>query len=575
MASSAGDVTLTFNKPTWVNRIKTASIPIVQSTTPNNNATGVAIDITTIDLTFDQEITPVVGSRIYATAIGGNNETIAGGNPVTQNSTQVYTDVSNRKILHLKVDGTTVKPDVTYRVILPAGAVTSVADGTANEFYSYTFTMVTGEVAHSIGYPYTWDFQKMSSELISALSENAKQAKTNSTKQWMANLTTGSAQDQYDGTSAVKSYGNYTGNNSSGPLYQYQGKELQKVSNYEVKELYGLRMSLARAYGSGNNRIQVNVQNNNYSLTLAGNTQFITIPNVPQGKLYIRASVTNFMNINSLNATFAQNGTEITSNKSSVPTVYVLDVTKAGNLTLALGDVTFYQIAVAATSKTFKTSFKGYATDCQPYILRYDLTKTLGGTGVAAYIVKTVDADRTVATPTTVTCTPSTTGTILKATLSGVDMTLPLFVNDVNTSADNVDGNKLVGVTTATSIGSTASEGNYIFTNIYYRLDENDKSKVDLSTKSDVSMGFYNTVAGTIGANKSYLHLGIPAKAAKKAYILFDLSTETTGIDVFKATANNGTDSLPASYYTLEGIKVTHPQKGGIYIYKGKKVIIR
>lgn len=575
-ASNDGDVTLTFPKPTYIKRLKTSLIPKVVATTPTAQATGVSISIATIDLEFDYAITPIVGAKIYATAVGGNNEVAAGELSYQEGSAAVSVDPNNSKKLRLKVDNGTLKKDVSYTVYLPAGSVRS-EDGSTNEPYSYTFTMKKGTVSHTISYPYTWDFENLSSELVNALTINSRKPKTNTTKQWMVNINQpGQDQEQYNDNAPINYFGNYVGDNDQGILYKYQGGELEKVENYTNKEMFGLRISLARPFGSGRKRIQLHIREKNQRLALQGNTHFLTIPNVPKGKLYIRARVSDFLNVNSSNAVFVKNGSENIANSTSQgKTVYVLDVKQAGDVVLATGDVILYQIAVPATTKKFLSRFEGYATDCQPHTIRYDLTEKLSDTPVAASIVKSIGSDNTMANATTVVCSPANTGTILKATLAdNKDAELPLFVNDVNTTADNVSGNKLIGVLAPTSIGSTASEGNYIFTNIFYQLDEQDKNKVNLQQQHNVSMGFYNTVSGTIGANKSYLKAG-NGTPAKKSYLLFNFMPQTLGIDQ-AATGNTAASSnWPAAYYTLQGIKVDNPTQGGIYIYKGKKVIIK
>jgi hypothetical protein len=581
-ANQAGSITLTFSGTIWINRIKTGTIPVVTNTLPASGATGVSASLSTLDITFDQPVTPVVGKKIYATAVGGKDEIMAGAIAYETGSSSIYMDTSDSKVLHLKVDASMLKTDVTYQVFIPSGAVQN-ATGVGNEAFSYKFTIAKGTSSATITYPYTWDFGKLSENLLTALSKNAQLDSKNTSRQWIANVmpsgsTTAADQTTWDGTGTVVSYKNYIITNST--TFTYQGKDLTGVYNgastVGVNEFNGLRISLNKATVS--TRLQLNVQNNSKSLTFSGNTHFITVPNLKSGaKLYIRARITNdgLMSVNSGNANYSQNGSGSIANASTTPTVYTLDVTSAGDVTLALANVTFYQIAVAAASKTFSTTFEGYATDCQPYNLRYDLTNTLGGTPVSAYIISAVDAARTVATPTSVASSPQNTGTILKATLSGTNLTLPLFVNDVNTATDNVSANKLVGVLTDTPIGSTATDGNYIFTNIYYRLDADDKTKIDESQKSTVAMGFYNTVAGTIAANKSYLHLGAAASSSAKTYLLFSVNTETTGIESIAADSNQINEALPASYYNLQGMKVDTPVKGGIYIYKGRKIVVR
>lgn len=83
-------------------------------------------------------------------------------------------------------------------------------------------------------------------------------------------------------------------------------------------------------------------------------------------------------------------------------------------------------------------------------------------------------------------------------------------------------------------------------------------------------IGFYPlSKNGPFGANKAYLQVptGTTYQGAKMLNLVFEESEST---DIQEITADNGDDS----YYSLTGVKVERPSKG-IYIYKGKKVLIK
>ena len=85
-------------------------------------------------------------------------------------------------------------------------------------------------------------------------------------------------------------------------------------------------------------------------------------------------------------------------------------------------------------------------------------------------------------------------------------------------------------------------------------------------------MGFYNTVSGTIGKNKAYLHLGKASQAKSYNIILLSDTAVTDGLS--HATAMPETHD--GAYFTLQGVRLQGvPRAKGIYIHNGKKTIIR
>lgn len=74
----------------------------------------------------------------------------------------------------------------------------------------------------------------------------------------------------------------------------------------------------------------------------------------------------------------------------------------------------------------------------------------------------------------------------------------------------------------------------------------------------------------TIGVHKAYININVPAGA--KLTLLFD-NDETTGIEEVGAD-DNPTSTSDDSYYDLSGRRISNPVKG-VYIHKGKKVIVK
>ena len=137
----------------------------------------------------------------------------------------------------------------------------------------------------------------------------------------------------------------------------------------------------------------------------------------------------------------------------------------------------------------------------------------------------------------------------MKNTSASADL---LRVSDTSiTSADNTlyNSNLLKGVTTATTIGKT------------------DGNKTNLVLKDGA---FHPTSGGTIGANKAYLQVPTTALAAREMLTL-SFDEETTAIRLTTSpTRDDG------EWYDLSGrLLNSRPSAKGLYIYNGKKYVIR
>ena len=117
------------------------------------------------------------------------------------------------------------------------------------------------------------------------------------------------------------------------------------------------------------------------------------------------------------------------------------------------------------------------------------------------------------------------------------------------------DKNMLVGVTTATTIGTTEEKADGTYTNMI------------------LSKGFfYPTSGGTLGANRAYLQVKSSDVAGLARMTLFS-DDETAGISPLNAqhsTLNTQQDA----WYSLNGQRFNgEPQQHGVYIHQGHKVM--
>lgn len=236
-------------------------------------------------------------------------------------------------------------------------------------------------------------------------------------------------------------------------------------------------------------------------------------------------------------------------------TFYQRDVTDAGKMVLGGGDDNKWEITdpgtyrvsvdVLAMTITVERVAKvtigdtGYATYCADLALNFGSLSDL-----KAYVVTGVSGSGDVLTVLTqnVNDVPAGTGLLLHGTPGSY--TVPTG------TGSSAYENKLVGVTTATTVSSQDSQGNNF-----------------LLANGTQGVGFYPIDgSGTLEANKAYLSLPTSMTASAKALVI-DLSGQAAGINKVVETKQK-----TSSYYTLTGSRVDHPTKG-IYIYQGKKII--
>lgn len=556
-----------------------------------------------ISATFSEKMSVVPGAIINVIPVNGSEGVIYYGTGNTD--TKLFTLSGDKKTVTMKYSDDDLKYDLTYQVTIPRTALVSAKGVPMAQNVTYYFKMQKKQDAEELTatqYPYTWDFENITSATYKYF--NDKSVKEES------------------------SYGNYSGSSyyywvkykspkdgSVDYMMNYdkshpysngmiQGDELKfangQTTPVTLPEYRYIRMSMPR---SGSDKIRLRVVDDKIvNLNFKGNTSYFTLPNVPKGaKLYIKAYVRDVLAINSRNAHFTQGGAEpdntiaVTyTNANDKVNVYVVEfnddvknnsAVEGQDISFIASDVTLYKMAVATDVKSYKAKFDGWATDARAYPVDYSLTNTFYGKDVNAYIVTGSATDVNTKTnykvaemtKIAVTAVAKGTGVIMQLAGSTADVAdVPLFSasyytqNESGQLADVTD-NKLVGVyENDTKIGSTDTDGNYIFTNVLYKLQGN--GSVDTSVKYPMQMGFYNTVSGTIGKNKAYLHLDKASSAKSYNIILLSDTAVTNGLS--HATVMPETQN--GAYYTLQGVRLQGvPQTKGIYIHNGKKTIIR
>ena len=192
------------------------------------------------------------------------------------------------------------------------------------------------------------------------------------------------------------------------------------------------------------------------------------------------------------------------------------------------------EVLVKEAVENVTVSAAGYATYCSPFAL--DFSEVAGLTAYQA----TMNENTVVFTE--VDDVSGNTGVLVKAAEG--TYTVPV----VASSATDVSGNKLVGVTTETVIGNSSAKGNH------YVLKQNPTEGV----------GFYKVI------NESYK---VRANSAYLAVKLSDEAKEFIGINGDE-TAIEAAVALPQTdvRYNVQGQRVSDSYKG-VVIVNGKKVI--
>lgn len=194
---------------------------------------------------------------------------------------------------------------------------------------------------------------------------------------------------------------------------------------------------------------------------------------------------------------------------------------------------------------------------------------------------------------------PSNTGMLLKATTDPATDPGSLYMI---AAAENINGEKSISglstnylkanLTAGLVMPTTGEKTNFVLTYRYKRVH------VDGTVDPEYTNGdwsFYRPVptGATIGANAAYLQvpgdLYVMSAASRRAgsdddnrpaakqliNIIFDDdpsgNTGTTEINDISNNVGIGSDA----WYTLQGVRVEAPTKGGIYIHNGRKVVIK
>lgn len=552
-----------------------------------------------ISFTFDQNVELEPYSIVHATPVNGSEATVTGETKLSEGDSghNLHID-SDGKTIYFTYKADELKYDLYYQVVIPANTVVGAGGLPNPEPITLNFKMdknpsslVSSKVFQGYGagpiyHPYTWNFTNFGEATLNDLA-TATVGENYKTLRWR----------KYD-----SSYGNFVTDQADKTPKFPQGDVLSyniNSQNKEIKEASGLRWSLTKDFGSALNRVQI--PESGTSLHIVGNTHYLTIPDVPAGaKLYIKASKTDLLNVNSPNATFIQGAasddeTNTIGAKTSSSKVYILNCT-GGDVSFCLDDVYFEKIAVVTEEKTITEV--GYATNAREYAVDYTLNQDFLNKELKAYKVTGVSGSNAVATQ--VQYVPAYGGVMLKATGDSY----PMFAWDCNRVTSDMTENRLVGVVDGASAAvlpqKSGDQYNYILSTGGVNVKYNYEGSIEeIEDKTGTFGGYVSGLAfylvmkeGTIlengtayayekpKSNSAYLQLdsylarqtGTGTESGARQYFPIDFGDESTSVTGIEDESRLST--ADDSWISLQGVRVENPGKG-LYIHKGKKIVIK
>ena len=437
-------------------------------------------------------------------------------------------------------------------------------------------------------YPRTWNMENISATTVSALvADSSLVSSGGSYKTWKKADT-----NMFKMTLEPEN------------LISWSTKATVDGAQTTINELNGLGIRPADITKK-NNSIVFN--NADHSIDVSGaDAQILTVPNVTNNHTaYIRVKKGTGA---SVTAKYTANTTTADQPLTTVyddGTYAVYKAAGGGNandgnehtIEFYLNNVSVKQVAVSKDDKTISAA--GYATEARDYPVDYTMTEKLTGNPFIAYMINGVGDNKVVSTR--VNYVPAGAGVMVTGNVTS-QTTRPFFTTDVNRSTNDMSGNLLVGVMdNSTYVDQTTVKNGNTYYN-YILANKGKKVTVDgethtATTEEVTGLGYYllykagtdmgNGTTYTVKAlkpNSAYLklnsfqaiHQSLNSGSSAPTYCFFlDFNDEPTAIDGIPVDTSSLIQGQKDVYYTLQGVRVTTPAKGNIYIHNGKKVYIK
>jgi hypothetical protein len=479
----------------------------------------------------------------------------------------------------------------------------------------YALQNITVSYLEKKNYPYTWDFTDLTDYVATDNYINAERTKIAA---YAPKTETGNYDIEFmnnsvgEGVKPVEQWKEYAadGDIPAGYGLQVRNEPYSGGLMWSSGQLYGGNGAFDESFGLSITPPSID-QNSNGGLritedglSLTGGNWKIMIPLVGGEKVasvYVRAtpigSTDVVAGVGAANTafTYAEEASD-----GSGDMIYAVKGT-GEDMSLFFNNHIIKKIAISQDPKTVNKL--GYATESRNVVIDPELMGYMTGTGLKAYTVTSVVYGDKAGDVPSITLTEIPSANVMgKATtgdkkgyiiyntddtkaVSILDDGFHLFVPDMHDDPDatnkkkdllDVSGNYLISNLNSSSIPQTSGDyTNYLMNYKYKGAD---------GKQHEGPEAFYRAgVGATLGANKAYLQLltekvkpanynGVnPAKFAI-IFVNEEENTQTTSLDGVKSTETLSGDN---SIYTLSGVKVSQPQKGGIYVKNGKKVVIK
>ena len=553
----------------------------------------------TISFTFDQAVELEPYSTVNATPINGRESTASGvtGGPEAANNTLVVGADGKTVSFNYSADG--LKYDMYYEVVIPANTVVGAGGLPNSSDITLHFRMGMNPSATPVTvssfYPHTWDFNKFGDKTVSGttaynlvnncgdpgIADKRINSLYQSTEDGYTKYTTKN-QEGYEYDQGADVYFNNK-NGVTEVMDEFEGIRINMVApktpRFEIRNITSKETTNKNADGTDKWQFRMN-----------GNTHYMTLSNVPVGKLYMVVGSNALIGINSPNAHFVEDVKFSATTHESITKItntngtkkLVLDVTEAGDVTFCLANFTCEKIAFATDDKTFKSGYaesgKTYATDRLTYDVRYDLLNAFTDHNVKAYYVTGI-VDNSEDNTATINAREVTYGVagadegviLLYQAGVAVDTNVPVFKADVNSAEQSGQTNELKVIESNTTTVPTPADDCYMYV---------------LSNKGSKSDGvaFYRYTGNTFSDRAAYLEVpkymvnpSISGGSARVFRMVFynEDGSETTVIRTVEKDGVTEKAEQAGGYYDLRGQRLAKPNKRGLYIKNGKKVYVK
>ena len=452
----------------------------------------------------------------------------------------------------------------------------------------------------AMSFPFTWDFTQFSSDDFALLGNDKVyyEPKNNGASFYLGsgymNAKNSLDPGSYKPTSKAKSNDLY---------FQNMVVRTSDGNLKTLKQFKGLRIALnGTYYNSKIDRVRINSTSPHLTF-IGGPTEFLlpTVASMPSSfKVFVKLNGTSGKKVYFRQGSSSEQSRSMTTGDQIV---YFDATNSGGDITLRFEDCSVYWIACSTEAKSIGTAAGGSDHMASySYSQTMDYGKSFEANEVDAYVATEVTNEGSgsnsalkVTLAKSNTSVPSGTGVVLKAAAAKdaymiADARNVDSYNNPEAPTTNLlrgTGNgctiyELAGDPTGTTSGSS-------YVPFYLSSKFRDYS-VGSGIGEQQNAGYYAywRVYGSqsMPANYSYLVLdadtykntyGKPANindgAASRIQLSFDESDDDSGTTGIENVRDSVIDS--DAWYTLQGVKVNAPAKGGIYIHKGKKVVVK